>query len=323
MRLFHPRLATVVGILALGACSHTTPETGAGPEAGPSASASAAPSASASAAPSASGDTAAAAFSNGFDKANVAYVLNPYKLPAYSGPTGSVEGTVTIDGPPSPNLPLPGAGKCPAAIDTFGKLFRDGPAAKPGGPRPLADAVVTVTGYAGYYVPEKTDVVHLTIGTNCAYPTRTIAITYGQRLEISNSTSLVFAPLVDDVSTPAIMAAPPSGNGEAIKVYPQQAGYFMMRDRLEPFVREDLYVFRHPLHAVTDRAGHFRIDGVPVGTLKLGVYHPGAKAAAEAKVEFLEGVVQKADVALTYKPGTAPPSPSDLAKLPPWRRPNE
>lgn len=328
MRLLQPRLATVVGILALGACSHTTPETGAAPEGGPSASASAAPSASASAAPSASGDTAAAAFSNGFDKANVAYVLNPYKLPAYAGPTGSVEGTVTIDGPPSPNLPLQGTGKCPAAIDTFGKLFRDGTPAKPGGPRPLADAVVTVTGYEklpgyqGFYVPEKNEAVRLTIGNNCAYPTRTIAITYGQRLEILNTTKMLFAPLIDDISTPAVMVAPPSGSGDAIKIYPQQAGYFMMSDRLEPFVREDLYVFRHPLHGVTDRAGHFRIDGVPVGTLNVGVYHPGARAAGEVKVEFVEGVVQKADVALTYKPGPAPP-PVDLTKVPPWRRPND
>src|SRR5208282_1361189 len=117
-----------------------------GPAASASASASVAPPASAvaSAAPSASADTSAASFSTGFDKASVAYVLNPYNLPAYSGPTGSVEGTVTIDGPASPNLPLQAAGKCPAAIDTYGKLFRDGPAAKPGGPRPLADAVVAV-----------------------------------------------------------------------------------------------------------------------------------------------------------------------------------
>ena len=235
---------------------------------------------------------------------------------------------MTIDGPPSPNVPLLGTGKCPAAIDTFGKQFRDGPAAKPGGPRPLADAVVTVTGfekvpgYQGFYVPEKNDVVRLTIGTNCSYPTRTLAITYGQRLEILNQTKMLFAPLIDDISTPAVMVAPPSGSGEAIKIYPQQAGYFMMSDRLEPFVHEDLYVFRHPLHAVTDRAGHYRIDGVPVGTVKVGVYHPGAKAAGEAQVQFLEGVVQKADVALTFKLIPVPP-PVDLTKVPPWRRPND
>jgi hypothetical protein len=329
MRPSSMRIATVVGAVALlGACSHKADSKG-----GPTGSGSASASAVASASPAPSGDAAAfdlsaAAFSQGFDKTNVAYVLNPYQLPAYSGPTGSVEGTVTIDGPPSPNLPLTGTAKCPAAIDTYGKAFRDGTPAKPGGPRPLADAVVTVTGfeklpgYTGFYVPEKNEAVKLTIGPSCAFATRTIAITYGQRLEVANETNLLFAPLIDDVSTPAVMVLPPAGNGDSIKIYPQQAGYFMMADRLEPFVHNDLYVFRHPLHAVTDRAGHFRIDGVPVGTLKVGVYHPGAKALGEAQVQFLEGVVQKADVALTYKPVPVPP-PVDLTKVPPWRRPND
>ena len=153
------------------------------------------------------------------------------------------------------------------------QAFRDAAPSRPGGPRPLADAVVVVTGfeklpgYTGYFVPEKNDTVHLTIGTNCAYASRTIAITYGQHLEVSNETKLLFAPVIDEVSTPAVLVVPPAGAGEAVKVYPQQAGYFAMTDRMEPFVREDLYVFRHPLHAVTDRSGHYRIDGVPVGSL--------------------------------------------------------
>ena len=53
-------------------------------------------------------------------------------------------------------------------------------------------------GYTGFYVPEKNDAVHLTVGANCAYPTRTIAITYGQRLEITNQSKLLFAPLIDE-----------------------------------------------------------------------------------------------------------------------------
>jgi hypothetical protein len=331
MRISPVRIATLVGVAALGAaCSHKAPEpAGAAPSASASVAAAPAPSGSSAApAPSGSADTSAAAFSTGFDKANVNFVLNPYNLPAYSGPTGSVEGVVTIDGPPAPNVQLAGAGKCPAAIDVYGKAFRDGTPAKPNGPRPLADAVVAVTGfeklpgYTGFYVPEKNDAVRLSINASCGYPTRTLAITYGQHLEIGNETKLLFAPVIDDVSTPAVMVVPPAGNGEPVKIYPRQAGYFQMTDQMEPFVREDLYVFRHPLHAVTDRAGHFRIDGVPAGSLLLSVYHPGAKATGATQVQFLEGVVQKADVALTYKPVAAPP-PVDLTKVPPWRRPND
>jgi hypothetical protein len=257
----------------------------------------------------------------GFIQANVDYVLNPNHLPAYSGPTGSVEGTVTIDGPPSPSVPLD-ASKCPAALDTYGKLFREGTPAKPGGPRPLIDAVVVVVGYTGFYVPEKNEAVKLTVGANCSYPARTIAITYGQRLEISNQSALLFAPLIDNYSTPAVMVAPPKGNGEPINVYPQRAGRFMMTDRLESFVHEDLYVFRHPLHAVTDRNGHYRIDGVPVGSLKLGVAHPGANVQAEIPLDIKAGTVSKADVKVTYKPAAPPARPASSEVLPPWKLPN-
>jgi hypothetical protein len=258
----------------------------------------------------------------GFVKANIDYVLNPQNLPPYAGPTGSVEGTVTIDGPPAPSVPVD-ASKCAAALDTYGKTFRDGTPDKPGGPRPLADAVVVVVGYAGYYVPEKNEAVKLQVGVGCGYASRTIAITYGQRLEITNESTFLFAPLIDSFSTPAVMVAAPKGSGEPIKLYPQRAGHFVITDRLQSYVHEDLYVFRHPLHAVTDRSGHFRIDGVPVGTLKLGVAHPGANAQAEVPVDIKADTVTRADVKVTYKPAGPPPKAASSEVLPPWKLPNE
>ncbi len=258
----------------------------------------------------------------GFVKANIDYVLNPYNLPAYSGPTGSVEGTVTIDGPAAPSVPVDSS-KCAAALDTYGKLFREGTPAKPGGPRPLADAVVVIVGYSGFYVPEKVEAVPITVGGGCGYPSRTIAITYGQRLEITNQSLLLFAPLIDSYSTPAVMVAPPRGSGEPIKIYPQRAGHFIMTDRLEPYVHEDLYVFRHPLHAVTDKNGHYRIDGVPVGSLKVGVAHPGANAQAEVPVDTKADTVVTTDVKLVYKPASPPPKPTSSEVIPPWKLPNE
>lgn len=259
----------------------------------------------------------------GFIKANVDYVLNPYNLAPYTGPTGSVEGTVTIDGPASPTVQVD-ASRCPAALDTYGKLFREGPAVKPGGARPLADAVVVVVGYSDYYVPETRDAQRVVISASCAYPSRTLAITYGQHLEIANDSAMLFAPMLDLESTPAVMAVPPRGNGDPVKVYPQKAGHFVMTDRLDAWVREDLYVFRHPLHAVTDKNGHYRIDGVPVGNLKVGVAHPGANASAEVPVDIKDGAVARTDVKLVYKPAAPPPpKPASSEVLPPWKRPNE
>jgi hypothetical protein len=311
------RTATLVGTIALlAACSHHEDSGAVGLQT-PVVVVDAAivPTAADASAPDANAPT-------GFVKANIDYVLNPYNLPVYSGPTGSVEGIVTIEGPPSPNVPVDSS-KCAAALDTYGKAFRDGTPAKPGGPRPLADAVVVVVGYSGFYVPEKTDAVPLVVGPGCGYPTRTIAITYGQRLDITNQSTLVFAPLIDMVSTPAVMVAPPRGVGDPIHIYPQRAGHFVLTDRLESFVHEDLYVFRHPLHAVTDKNGHYRIDGVPVGSLKVGVAHPGANVQAEVPVDVKADTTAKTDVKVVYKPAGPPPKTASSEVIPPWKLPNE
>jgi hypothetical protein len=53
---------------------------------------------------------------------------------------------------------------------------------------------------------------------------------------------------------------------------------------------------------VSDLDGHYRIDGLPVGKLKVGVHHPTVDADAEAPVNVVAGVVQKVDLTLTYKP---------------------
>jgi hypothetical protein len=75
-----------------------------------------------------------------------------------------------------------------------------------------------------------------------------------------------------------------------------------MRDRLQPYVHEDLWVFRHPLHAVTDLAGHFRIDGVPLGPLKVGAELTATGSKATAEVDVRENVVQNVELVLTYEP---------------------
>jgi hypothetical protein len=251
--------------------------------------------------PTPSGAASSEAYTFPVPKADVEAVLNPAHLPPYDGPTGSVEGTVYVTGPQAPDIRLD-AQACPAAIDTYGKLFRSAPSADPEAPRALADAVVVVVGYTGAYVPERQEAVRVTIGANCAYPTRSIAMTFGQRLEVVNQSTVPFAPQIEKEFSPAVMMAPPKAAGEAIKIYPRRAEYSALTDRMAPFMHEDLYVLRQPLHAVTDLAGHYRIDGVPVGKLTVGVRHPGVRAETEAPVEVAANVVRKVDVTLHYIP---------------------
>ena len=237
--------------------------------------------------------------------------LNPNKLPAYEGPTGSVEGTITVVGPASPDVKIENSSHCPAAIDTFGKLFREGTPAEPEGPRPLADAVVAVVGYGGYYVPEKRGTESVTIAADCSFPARTLAVTFGQKLEVTNLSKYPFAPVLDPGASPAVMMAPPLGAGDPVRIYPRRPGHMIMGDLMQEYVREDVYVLRFPLHAVSDRSGHYRIDGIPVGKLTVGAEHPTVASRAEAPVEIKENVVAKVDLLLKYDPKT--PEPRDKA----------
>jgi len=239
--------------------------------------------------------------------ASVAALVNPGNLPVYSGPTGIVEGTVLVRGPDAPQVPDLNVKTCPAALDTYGRLFRAGPP-RADGLKPLADAVVAITGYSGYYLPEAAEGHRVTIGANCGYRQRSIAMTFGQRLEVVNDSKIPFAPYLDGVFQPAVMMAPPQQNGEAVKIYPPTPGHFRMLDQLQTFAKEDVYVLRQPLHAVTDLAGHFRIEGVPAAALKIGA-QMATVGQVQRDVEVRTNVVENVELVLTYTPGAIPPVP--------------
>ncbi len=241
--------------------------------------------------------------------------VNPAKLPPYDGPTGSVEGFVFVKGPTAPDVPMLDFRTCPAGIDTYGKLFRAGPVNEQG-LRPLADAVVVVTGYAGYYLPDKNPAASVTISANCGYPQRAIAITFGQRLEIANDSKYPFAPYLEGTFQPAIMIAPPQRSGDPVKLYPPSPGHFLMADRMQSFVTEDIYVLRHPLHAVTDLSGHYRIDGVPATSVKVGAILNAIRDERQLDIDVRAHVVEKVDIVLTYAPDAHAPGSGSSHVIP-------
>jgi hypothetical protein len=304
MRVVVKRLVAWTGAVATlvggAGCSRGTNEAPA-----PSGDASpAAASPSASGAPSSSAVAATdvdASDRSPIPKELVEAVLNPQHLPVYTGPTGSVEGTILVIGPPAPDVKID-TKQCPAALDTYGKLFREGTPAAPNGPRPLGDTVVIAVGYAGYYIPEHEQVKSVTITPNCAYPARTITMTFGQRLEISNQSKFPFAPTIANETSPAIMMAAPLGMGDPIRLYPSRPGHQDMRDIMQPYVDQDLYVLRYPLHTVTDVYGHYRIDGVPVGKMNVRALHPTVASEAQHPVDIVANVVAKLDLTLEYAP---------------------
>ena len=188
---------------------------------------------------------------------------------------------------------------CPAAARLYAKVFREGPAG-PDGSRPLADAVVAVTGYGGSFLPERKEAASVTI-EDCAFNTRTVAMTFGQRLEVGNKMPDLWAPILAQAPMPVLMMS--TSHGDPVRIYPPHPGYFTLVDKENhSWAQADVYALLQPLHDVSDERGHYRIDGVPVGKLKVSARLRVLQREASAEVEVLANVVQKADLVLHYTP---------------------
>ncbi|MBX3189324.1 MAG: hypothetical protein KF819_20035 [Labilithrix sp.] len=249
--------------------------------------------------------------------ASVARMVNPESLPAYAGPTGVIEGVVTVTGDEAPKTTADFS-RCPAAEKTWGRKFREG-VLGPGGVRPLADAVVVVTGYKGFYVKEKDEAEEIRI-EGCGYTARTVTMTFGQRLEVKNLSKDFWTPVLEPGSNMILMMAPPQG--DPVKIYPKKPGHYLLVDRDRKYAVVDVYAFLHPLHAATTPTGYYRIEGVPVTSggakLKVSSMHPQFDATADAEVEVKAGEVAKVDLTLKYKTPPDAGAPKDAGPDAPY-----
>lgn len=301
-----PLFATsVVGLATLvAACSKGTPPSGA-PTPQTSATASAA---SAPLVPASSAKPLASAIPVPEEKVEAA--LNPKHEAPYAGPTGSIEGTITVSGDEPPKLPheLPIPTGCGEALATYDKAFREGTG------RTLADALVTVTEYEGY-LPSKGEVRAVRIH-GCAYDTRTVDMTYGQRIEVSNvDPRNSYLPTLIGANLPAQLVAIPKG--DAVKLYPMQVGHYALADGMKrTWMAADVFVLKYPTHATTGLDGHYRIDGIPVGKVRVTAYLPILDKNVDRQVEVKAGEATKVDLTIPFdakkdwKPAEPPKAPA-------------
>ncbi len=247
----------------------------------------------------------------GLDEVEVQKALNPSNLPAYSGPTGSIEGTVWITGDPSPARPNPPPSKkCPEAATLYAKLFREG-TANDKGARPLADAIVGVNdlpGGSSNFVPAPSSVATATI-EGCTLGTRTVAMTFGQRLDVLNRGTNLAGPQLHPASNVALMLAPPKG--DPVHLYPTKPGHYLIGDALATDALDsDLFVFLFPLHVVTPESGHYRIDGVPVGKRRVFAHLPAIDLGTTRDIDVRAGETTPLDLTLKYDANKPlPPAP--------------
>jgi hypothetical protein len=170
-----------------------------------------------------------------------------------------------------------------------------------------------VTGYKGTYVPEKNEAKRVVI-SGCGYVQRTVTITVGQRIDVANETLTdLWTPFLQPGQTNVMRMASP--RGDPVQLYPKKPGHYLLIDRDRKYVDVDVYVFLHPLHAVTDRDGHYRIDGLPAGVLKVNTTHPRFQGEATVDLDVRPNVVAKVDLVLrhVHKDAGAPAASGDAA----------
>jgi hypothetical protein len=212
----------------------------------------------------------------------VSRVVNPENKAPYTGPTGAVKGLVTAtgDAPPAATAHLAKIkGDCPDARETYGHLFREGMM------RSLADVLVAVTGYEGY-VPEK-EPKQTVAARGCAFSTRTIALTYGQALDVVSKDREGYVPNLLGSHMKAQLLALPGGAPSTL--YPPAPGHYVLTDDIKVFMSADVYVVKFATHDVTSLDGRYEIKGIPVGKARLSALLPATGQVVEKDIEIKAG----------------------------------
>lgn len=209
-------------------------------------------------------------------------VVNPDQRSPYEGPTGSVRGRVVVtgDAPPEQTEILKKVpASCAAAQETFRYLFREGMQ------RSLADVLVGVTEYSGY-VPQKKEAV-VVEGRDCAWNTRTVALTYGQRIDVVSKDRNSYVPELVGQKWPVQLFATPGG--KPVPLLPRKPGMYVLLDSMRLFNAANVYVVPFSTFDVTGLDGKFEIGGLPPGPAKVSALLPVTGAVVEKTVEVKAG----------------------------------
>ena len=209
----------------------------------------------------------------------VSHAVNPKNEPVYSGPAGTVRGVVTVSGDAAPEMPdvLAKIGEdCAPAREVYGRLFREGTG------RTLADVLVAVTGYKGY-VPEQHSIVTVP-ASGCAWSSRTLAVTFGQRIDVVAKDRKAYVPDLLGAKMPAQLIALPGGAGST--VYAQQPGRYVLVDSLRIYSMADVLVLKYATHDVTGLDGKFQIERIPAGRVTVSALLPATGETIEQEVNI-------------------------------------
>lgn len=218
-------------------------------------------------------------------------IVNPQRLPPYPGLFVTVRGTVRVDKEAPIRMKVPAAdlAKCPVRAADFDAIYRASKLEKGFG---LQDALVFSVEYMGY-VPEQHEAKAVTID-QCAFVPRTVSMTFGQRLDVTNLDRVTHAPSFAESPLPILNLATPKA--PPVKVFTTRPGVFWLIDAIGPaWLKSRVFVLPQSVHTVSADRGAYELR-VPTGKQKIVFRHPAFEAEIVREIEAKDGVPVDLDV---------------------------
>ncbi len=183
--------------------------------------------------------------------------------------SGSLTGSVKFVGVPPRIEPLPvKKDREVCGEKTAPEVLVVGPSGGVGG------AVILIEGVARGKKPDREIVLD---NAKCRFVPHVSVVMRGGSIKVRNSDPVLHDShgLWDGKITAFNVALPGRGRDVPITRYLKKPGVIEVRCDAHTHMRAWLVVHDSPYFAVTDREGHFKIDGLPPGTYTVAMWHPG------------------------------------------------
>jgi plastocyanin len=185
--------------------------------------------------------------------------------------TGSITGTVTLDGAPPAAKPID-MSAAPACVQANPQPVLPQTVVT-GDKAALANVVIYVKDGLGNYhydAPAETAVLQQ---KNCMYSPHVVALMTGQPFEVQNNDPTMHNVHPMPKHNRQWSNSQPSGSAALHETFTHTEFAMPVLCNVHPWMRSTVFVFDHPYFAVTPREGNFTLKNLPPGTYTIEAWH--------------------------------------------------